>query len=153
MFFPDPKREWIGSLVLMGAAFCASAFPITFILDWRFVKEASRAHARITKVVESEDRDGNSKSFYPVFVFSDAAGIEHSVQSEMGTNPSDYHVGDETEILYIAKTPERAEINRLMYLWAWPIVTGALALILGSVGTTLMLWPNIVGRFRRQAQT
>ena len=153
MFFGGLKRRWIGALFLASAGACAIVALISFFYDWHFVSRAVRANGRITELVERHDSDNGNTNFYPVFIFADSNGIEHTIYSNTGSYPPAYHVGDNVGVLYIPNVPEKAAIDSFIYLWLVPLLTGIMVVGHGTAGIVIWFWPRIAERFRGRPQS
>jgi hypothetical protein len=153
MFFGGNKRRMVGILFLASAGICMVVALFSFFIDEHFVSRATRTNGRITQLVERRDSDSGNTNLYPVFVFSDATGLEHTIYSNTGSYPPSFHVGENVGILYLPGAPENAVIDGFIYIWIVPLVTGILAIAHGTAGLVIWFWPQIIERFRGRAQT
>ena len=144
-----PTREFIAGVMIFGASICTVIALASLAYCWHFVRTATRGTGRITQLVESKDKDGDTL-YTPVFVFRDAAGIEHTVYSSIASYPPSHQVGDSVFVLYSPQSPQDAKIDSFFSLWGLPAITGGLAGFYMPLGLLLRFWPRIVQKFRRE---
>ncbi|MEP6923117.1 MAG: DUF3592 domain-containing protein [Pyrinomonadaceae bacterium] len=81
---------------------------------------------------------GKSGYLYcPQVVFADATGQRIEFQSELGTQPPAYTVGQQVPVIYQKNNPRQAEIDSLMALWFAPGCMIVMALTFTAVGLML----------------
>lgn len=99
------------------------------------------------KVVRLVQKGSDADSYYcPVTIFRDAAGVEHTIQSSGGSNPPRFPVGSTVTVLYRTKNPDAGMIEDHVLLWIVPLVSIALGVFYGFIGT-------IVGRWLQRQET
>ena len=104
-----------------------------------FVQTAEHADGTVIEIVEKYSDSNSSSSsrsnrhgsytYYPVVEFTDQQGKPHKFQSNTGSNPSRYFVGDKVPVLYDPARPGSAGIDHWLDLYLGPMVLG----ILGTV--------------------
>lgn len=65
---------------------------------------------------------GQSGSYFPVFKFTDSQGQEHRVESNAGSNPPSYQVGDKVQLLYDPNDPTDAKADTFWGVWILPVL-------------------------------
>jgi len=80
-----------------------------------FVRSASRTQGTVTKLVYS------GKDSFPIYMFKDSRGVEHTIKSLSGSYPAAYQVGDKVGVIYQPDKPDNAEIDQFFDVWIWPI--------------------------------
>ena len=74
---------------------------------------------------------------YPVFQFvNNETGEEIIAQSSSGSNPPDFHVGQEVDILYNPQNPYDVKVNSFWEIWGGPLILAGLGGIFLLVGLT-----------------
>ena len=125
---------FIGLLfILIGIAIVISA--IFAILK---VRRQLAGSAKATgKVVDFGKIQGKSGYLYcPQVVFQIPNGQTFKFQSEVGSQPPAFNVGQQVEVVYQTANPNQAEIDSMMSLWFQPgcmLLMGLLFLVLGFV--------------------
>jgi len=110
------------------------------VQNWSFLHRAASADGTITDVVLVHDYQDQSDTYRPVFTFKTSDGITHRVQSESGSSPSSYQVGQRVNVVFDPKAPDDAKINSIGQLWTFPLVfvgIGATAICCGLIGGRL----------------
>ena len=87
---------------------------------------------------------GYERSYYPTFVFTDAEGREHSVESRFGQNPPQYKVGDTAPVFYPRSDPECARLGTRLDMWLWAFINGVACLVLVAAGGLTMFFTRSV---------
>lgn len=117
----------------------------TFLLlhsSLTLVSEGQSVRGTIVSVERrvSHDSDGTSVTYYPVFTFTDANGISHTVASGTGSNPAGYETGEDVTVLYLTDAPSKARIKSFLELWLAPLIVGLLGLLFGGIGFGMAFW-------------
>ena len=113
-----------------------------------FLANAIRTDGEVIKV--EKIRSGGDTLYYPVFSFVDNRGNEHSIRSDLGSNPPRNQKGDMIGLYYLPDNPKEAEIDSFINLWLVPIV--ACGLSLGSLLIGLAIFiagPIIANAFNK----
>jgi hypothetical protein len=76
-----------------------------------------------------------SGAFAPVFLFKDAAGTEHKVESSLYSDPPSFATGQKIQIRYLDDDPKSAKPDTFWDLWMIPILIqgGSLVIFLFAV--------------------
>jgi hypothetical protein len=83
----------------------------------------------------------------PLVEFTTAGGVKVRFRARTGWESSSGHeVGDEVDVLYDPRNPDDARIGSVGQLWAGPLTTGGLGLLL--LALSLLLFVKI-GRFEK----
>ena len=90
---------------------------------------------------------GKSGYLYcPQVVFADAAGQRIEFQSEIGSQPPAYTIGQQVPVIYQKNNSRQAEIDSLMSLWFTPGCTLAIAVVFTLLGPVLFVLGILVHR-------
>jgi hypothetical protein len=98
----------------------------------------THAAGRVERLVQKGS--GNEVYYYPVTVFRDAVGTEHTIQSSGGSNPPRFPVGTAVTVLYRRGNPDAGMIQDRFVLWIAPLLFIAIGIFYTIVG-------NVVGRW------
>jgi Protein of unknown function (DUF3592) len=82
----------------------------------------------------------NGKSGYlycPQVEFAIPGGQTFRFQSETGSQPPSYSIGQQVEVVYQTANPNQAEINSVMALWFTPGCTVLMAVLFSLLGSAL----------------
>jgi hypothetical protein len=99
--------------------------------------------AKVTKLVESVSRDSNGKTsrvYYPVFIY-EVDGKTYEEQSNSGSNPPSYRVGESTQLTIDPENPSEFLPEDFFSRWGGSLILGIFSFILsliGSIGTFFM---------------
>jgi hypothetical protein len=119
---------------------------VAYVVARRFVDTAARTEGVVTGLVESRDTRSGS-SYRPVFVFRDGNQVAHEIQSNVGSNPPAYKIGDRVSVLYATEKPDNAAIDSFLYLWFFPLLFG----LLGTVQLAFALIFFGIGKLLKRA--
>ena len=112
----------------------STRFPITVIIGsvvfiigfcmltraYHFVAHATKTTGKVV-AIDHGDADGVT-TVHPVFVFTDAAGIEHRCRSPYGSSTFFFAPGEQVTVLYDAAVPTHAKIDSFQSIWLFPLV-------------------------------
>ena len=121
MLFLGITMPMLGLVLFAGAGFAA------------FYQQRKYANRKTVEgeviAMESEIYNPGSPGIYcPVVRFHTPDGAEYEFQSEHGSRPSMYKVGQKVTVLYDPADPQRAAIRSQVGRWLVPIVMGFLGL-------------------------
>jgi hypothetical protein len=111
------------------------------IQNWSFLRHAEAADGTVTDVVLVHDYQDRSDTYRPVFTFKTRDGATYRVQSEAGSAPSHFQVGQQVDVIFDPKTPDAAQINSIGQLWIFPLVfigIGATAFGCGLIAARIL---------------
>ena len=115
-----------GLLVLIGA--------FLFVRTRIFIGKAQKAKGK-GKVIQMVYFPGeNGGGYAPMYQFRTVDGQRIEILDELSTNPPRYQVGQEIDVLYEPGNPEKARINKWLYLYFVPVGLGWMGLILVLMG-------------------
>jgi hypothetical protein len=114
---------------------------ILFCNDWRFARSALRTTGKITMVESRIDSD-REEHFFPHFTFSKPDGTIVEIASDVGTNPSDFEVGEQVPVVYDPGNPKNAKIATTFQIYGF-------SMVLGIVGTVLIPF-GFLAKYLRQ---
>jgi hypothetical protein len=104
----------------------------------------ARSNGRVVQLVERHDTE---VVYCPVFVFRDAAGLDHTIHSSAGSNPPRFPVGSSVSVLYQPRDPSNAHIEDRFIFWIAPVILMAISVFNGAVGYVIGRRPQ---RARRE---
>ncbi|HXI71453.1 MAG TPA: DUF3592 domain-containing protein [Verrucomicrobiae bacterium] len=100
--------------VIMGIVFLVAGF-FMFAKTYDFVVHATKTVGQVVAMDHEDTEDG--MMLHPVFVFTDAEGIEHRCRSPHGSSLLFTAVGQQVAVLYDAADPKHAEIDSFLSIW------------------------------------
>ena len=103
----------------------------------RQVKNSVKAVGTVTGFGK---RMGKSGYIYcPQVAFTDSTGKKIEFESEIGTQPPAYTLGQRVQIIYQKDFPQKAEIDSITNLWFVPGCMLAFALLFSVLGLVLFI--------------
>jgi len=113
----------IGILTIIGGAY------VTYS-QVSFLNRCEKARGTVVDILwkTQTDDDGSAEYAYPVFEFRDPKGSGTVIlaQGHVGSNPSEYQVGDIADILYDPQEPQYVYINTFWDIWMGPVIAFSL---------------------------
>lgn len=85
------------------------------------------------------DMTDMSVSYYPVILFTTEGGTAIQYQSNVGSSPPAYQVGEIVEVLYKPGNPQNASINSFFQLWGATAILGGIGLLFAIIGFILTI--------------
>ncbi len=102
---------------------------------WRQFESSAKA---VGTVIAFGTQTGKSGYIYcPQVVFPLPNGQNIKFQSNLGTQPPSYKIGQKVEVIYSKSNPQQAEIDSLMALWFAPGCLVLMALAFTFLGLSL----------------
>jgi hypothetical protein len=110
-------------------------FPITVIIGcvffisglcmlakaYDFVTHATRTSGKVVAIDQGDADDVST--IHPVFVFTDATGVEHRCRSPYGSSWFFFAPGQRVPILYDPAVPTHAEIDSFESIWLFSFIS------------------------------
>lgn len=149
MPFSKFRRKPIGVLAIVAGSICVLASVGWAIHSYWLTSTALRATGRITQLIERHGNDGDA--YYPVFVYPDRNGVQHTIYSSAGSYPPPHQAGDSVTVLYDAGAENNAQLDDWFTLWGVPIILAANGIVYLPVGIVICAWPWITGRAKQLA--
>jgi len=109
-----------GLLVLIGV--------FLFIRTRISIGKAQKAKGKVIQLVYIPGENGGG--YAPMYQFRTVDGKSIEVLDELSTNPPQFQVGQEIDVLYDSRNPEKARINKWLYLYFVPLGVGGMGLII-----------------------
>jgi hypothetical protein len=109
--------------------------------SYRLISTSRRVPAEIVALTTSRDLHGRPL-FAPTFQFNDADGRMHTVQSNSGSNPPSYHVGDSAVAVYIIGREDDAMLVDWPTLWGGPATLVTLGMAFLLAGSAMYAFPQ-----------
>ncbi len=116
----------VGLLLLSIAAYL-------FFQEKEFIAHAQTSTGKVTALRRNVDSKGGV-TYYPEVSYTTPDGKVHVFDSNYGSNPASYAVGEEVEIYYQPGKPAEAEIKGFMSQWLAVMITGFLGTIFSTIG-------------------
>lgn len=107
-----------------------------------YLSNAITTEGTVIDIVPSKSKD--LVRYTPVVRYTTAGGRQVEFTSSMASTPSRYSREDVVEVLYDAKSPEKAKINSFFSLWGGTAVLGAI----GSVFLFSGLSMTVLGKLK-----
>lgn len=98
-----------------------------------FLAGSTRAEGKITSLNEVEDDDGGL-TYRPVFTFVARDGTSETIQSNAGSSPAGYEVGQTVPIRYETSDPSVARIDAFWQMWPFPVAFAIAGCVTGLLG-------------------
>ena len=109
-----------GLLVLIGV--------FLFIRTRISIGKSQKAKGKVIQLVYFPGENGGG--YAPMYQFRTGDGKSIEVLDELSTNPPQFQVGQEIDVLYESRNPEKARINKWLYLYSVPLGVGGMGLII-----------------------
>lgn len=149
----SPSRSLciIGRIAIVIGIIALIAEVCVSLYTWHFIRTAQRTTGTVIQMTTEigTNSDSNSRGTAPIFEFMDANGQIHTIASHVYSYPPQFHVGDVVTVLYRKEDPQGAEIDSFMQIWLFSMILGITTVVDLLVGSVLLLWPMIAGRFKR----
>ena len=113
-----------GLLVLIGV--------FLFIRTRISIGKAQKTKGKVIQLVYFPGENGGG--YAPMYQFRTLDGQSIEILDELTANPPRFQVGQEIDVLYESGNPEKAHINKWLYLYFEPIVLGGMGLIFVLMG-------------------
>jgi hypothetical protein len=124
----------IGMWVCLANGAIFSLVAVSFAVSTTvFVARSVRAEGTVTALTESKDGDG-SVAYNPVFTFTTRDGKTQTVQSNAGSDPPGFEVGDSVPVRYNAADPSEARIDTFWQTWPFPAAFAIGGCVMGIIG-------------------
>ncbi len=109
------------SIMLTLAALLFFVAAIQFLLSWNKYRRYSKSQGEIvdSHAEVSFDREEKEYSHYAFFRFTDQAGREHLIQSNVGNRTQQYRPGEAVRVLYDPDDPSKATLDKFSQKYAW----------------------------------
>jgi|ERR1039458_4181644 hypothetical protein len=107
-----------------------------------FIHRASQADGIVAKLTARRNED-SSVYYVPTFAFKTPTSQLISIDSDTGSNPPGFAVGDHVRVLFDPNDPQNAKIATNAQLWLFPIVSGAIGILFTPIGIFLLRCPQI----------
>ncbi|MFL9453844.1 MULTISPECIES: DUF3592 domain-containing protein [Nostocales] len=109
-----------------------------------FVSQAIPAQGTVVNLIRrfSTDSDGEvSELYYPMVRFTTKSGQERIFESNTGSYPPRFSLGQQVEVLYNSQNPNSVNINSFFSLWGVTFVLTALGSVFLVIGGCLIIIP------------
>jgi len=97
------------------------------------------AQSKTTTGIVTDLVRGYSRSYRLVVRFETPEGDVITFQSNVGSNPPSYRIGEEVKVRYLLEDPHRARIDSFLQLWFLSVLLGGMGFVFGSVGGAMFL--------------
>lgn len=130
--------------VIAGPVLAIAAVRSVFSIS-KFVRHAAHASGQVVALRKGTTHD-DTVIYLPTFTFKTPSGQLITKESNIGSDPPDFSVGQQVPVLFDSGDPQTAKIATTGQLWLGPIIEGILASFFMVVGVLLL-------RFTRTATT
>jgi len=110
---------------------------IIYIRTRTFINNAQEVKGTVVEMVYRTSSKG-SGSYAPVYKFRTIDGQTIVVQDSLSSNPPQFQVGQEIDVLYNPENPQKSYINKWMNLYFLPALLGGMGLAFGGVGVFMI---------------
>jgi hypothetical protein len=107
-----------------------------------FIHHASHADGIVTKLT-ARNNDSGSIYYVPTFIFKTSTSQQISIDSDTGSNPSGFAVGEHVRVLFDPDEPQNARIATTAQLWLFSMIFGIIGVLLLPIGIFLLRQPQI----------
>ena len=116
-----------------------------FIRTRIFIGKAQEAKGTVIQMVygRTSSSSGSGGGYAPVYQFRTLDGQTIVIQDSLSSNPPQFQVGQEIDVLYESGNPQKARINKWMNLYFVPVLLGGMGLIFGGVGIAIV-FPQVL---------
>ena len=118
------NRLQIGCIILFGnlflAGFCLWGAYAGYI-SWKLENEGVTTTGIVVQLEESNSAEGGCCVYSPIVEF-DAKGQTYSFDGETASDPPEYEVGQEVNVIYYPDDPNTAQINKWSERWLFPSI-------------------------------
>src|SRR3972149_9257876 len=108
---------------------------VLFIRTRTYISQAQRVKGTVIKMVYSTSNGGG---YAPVYQFTTLDGQNIVKKDNLSSNPPQFQVGQEIDVLYESGNPQKARINKWLNLYFLPAFLGGMGLIFGGVGIAIV---------------
>jgi hypothetical protein len=133
-------KQWFtamgGIFFVAGAGMLIGSF-VNYHQTQDFVKNSSSTTGTVIDLKVQVSR--KSRVYFPLFQFQTPNGEIIKVESNMGSNPPGYQVGQAVPIIYNANNPSKAEINSFWSLWFLAIFLLGMGGLFAGIGLTMLV--------------
>ncbi|MBN2087088.1 DUF3592 domain-containing protein [Candidatus Peregrinibacteria bacterium] len=81
-------------------------------------------------------------TYRPIVQFTTQDGKAITFTGSVGSNPPQYNIGENVEVLYIAENPQEAKIKSIIQLWLLPLILGGMGIVFAGVGFGIVFFRN-----------
>jgi hypothetical protein len=105
---------------------CAVVYSIVSIMRTRsFIRRSVEVNGEVIRLERSPDRGRYGYTYAPVFSFTSADGVMHTVTSDVGSSPAGFDVGDSVRVRYDPADPQTARIHSFFQTWGTCFLSAA----------------------------
>jgi hypothetical protein len=118
------NRLYNGCIIIFAnlffAAFCLWGMYAAYT-SWQLQTNGETTTGIVVELKEQSDADGGCCTYVPVVEYS-VNEQTYSMEGDTASDPPQYEVGEEVPILYDPSDPNKAQINKLLERWLFPII-------------------------------
>ncbi|MBC8144587.1 MAG: DUF3592 domain-containing protein [bacterium] len=133
----------------IGLAMLVAAFAI-YANTQSFADSATRADGVVIGLAQSQSHSSKSSSYFPVIQYQTSSGETTTFQSNSGSSPPAFEVGERVTVLYDPAQPADASIDSFWQLYALPAIFGIIGLVFFAVGGGMFIAHMLNRRKREQ---
>ena len=118
------NRLYIGCVTIAAnlffMAFCLWGVYAAYT-SWQLQTNGETTNGTVVELKEQSDAEGGCCTYVPVVEYT-VNGQAYSMEGDTASDPPQYKVGEEVPILYDPANPNKAQINKLMERWLFPVI-------------------------------
>ena len=106
---------------------CAIVYSfVSFFRNQTFLRTSVEVTGEVIRLERSTDRDRYGYTYAPVFTITANDGTQHTVTSDVGSNPAGFSGGDSVRVRYEPANPQDARIHTFFQTWGAVVLSGAI---------------------------
>ena len=115
---------------------------LSFNITRNFIEKSVSTNGVVIELKKEISSNQKSRGYiyYPVVKFEPGQGEIIKFESNTGTNPPSYKIGQTVPVLYESNNPNSAQINSSFDLWFLPIFLLVMGGIFGGVGFSILFF-------------
>jgi hypothetical protein len=135
------NRLYMGCITILAnmffAAFCLWGVYAGYT-SWQLQTDGETTTGIVVELKEQSDAEGGCCTYLPVVEYS-VNDQKYSIDGGTASDPPQYEVGEEVPILYDPSSPSRAQINKTMERWLFPVIIIP-AMIFAALAVNFFMW-------------
>lgn len=140
----DTTLTWMGILFsITGIGMLIGSF-LSYNSTHNFIKNSSSTIGTVTELrlhTSSSSSSSKSSTYYPIVKFKTQKGESAELESNVGSYPPSFRVGETVSVLYNPNNPAEAEINSFGQLWFTAIFLLGMGGLFAGIGLSLLAGP------------
>lgn len=122
----------------------------------RFVGQAMTTSGEVVELVRSRSSNSSSGTrnytYKPRVRYTAPDGKVVEFQSNVGSNPPSFAIGEQVKVLYDREDPTDARIDDFVSLWLLPLILGGIGTVFFITGAIMAVLPWLAGRRQQKLE-